>query len=295
MPPKLCGADFKKFIKKVRFPFTDPSAAIAYHDVHSQRYASTANAIAKIPHFPGMKVLELAASPYAMTAFIAYSMNVDLTLATYADPANERFLDLGVDGRNYKLKEYGFNVEQDHWPLPAAAFDLVIACEIVEHLAMDPMALFAGANQVIRPGGYFFISTPNAGSLQNFLKLARLRPAGIAQQFRRPCSTARLYERHNREYTPFTLGEMLSSAGFEIFTMETDSSFPVADMGFSQIDIDNILSIITMPELRRDTIHIIGRKIGPVANRFPTVDQLYVAEDDTYQIPSQSSPLRHQQ
>jgi hypothetical protein len=38
----------------------------------------------------------------------------------------------------------------------------------------------------------------------------------LAQSFRRPISIARIYERHNREYTPFTIGEMFMASGFKV-------------------------------------------------------------------------------
>ncbi len=251
-----------------------------YHDVHSDRYAITLKALSKINLPNEAKVLELAASPYGMSAYLCTLFGEDLTLATYSETKTERNIGICVDETSFILREYGFNVEQDIWPFDANSFDLVIACEIVEHLAMDPMALFAGANRVLKPGGHFFVSTPNAASIQNFLKLGRLMPAGLAQQFRRPLSIARLYERHSREYSPFTIGEMCSAAGFEIDLMETDSAFPVFDLGFSQDDIDQIIRIVGVPELRRDTVNVVGRKIGPVVQRYPNTHELYSAEDE---------------
>ena len=90
---------------------------------------------------------------------------------------------------------------------------------------------------------------------------------------------SRLYERHNREYNPFTIGEMMKAAGFEIHIMETDSSFPLFDLGYSSTEIENILDIIKMPELRCDTINVIGKKISDVVERYPEAHELYVAAD----------------
>lgn len=273
------GSDIKNFMETVKLPFDNQEGAMKYHDVHSDRYAITLKALSKINLPSGAKILELAASPYGMSAYLCSVFGGDLTLATYADPKIERHVNIDVGDKSFILREYGFNVEQDIWPFDVDSFDLVIACEIVEHLAMDPMALFAGANRVLKPGGYFFVSTPNAASIQNFLKLGSFMPAGLAQQFRRPFSMARLYERHSREYSPFTIGEMCGAAGFEIALMETDSAFPVTDCGFSQDDINQIINIIGTPELRRDTVNVAGRKIGPVVQRYPDTHELYCAED----------------
>jgi SAM-dependent methyltransferase len=195
------------------------------------------------------------------------------------DYLEQREVCIKVGNREHRLLEYGFNVEHEPWPIDENCFDIVIACEIVEHLAMDPMALFAGANRVLKPGGYFFVSTPNAASIQNLLKLGRMMPAGLASQFRRPFTIARLYERHNREYSPFTIGEMMQCAGFEIALMETDSAFPVDNLGYSEEQVAQIIGILGIPELRCDTVNVIGKKIGDVADRFPASHDLYVPSD----------------
>ena len=105
-------------------------------------------------------------------------------------------------------------------------------------------------------------------------------PASLAQEFRRPISIARLYERHNREYSLFTIGEMCGAAGFEIEYMETDSSFPLTSYRFSFEEIENILQVIGIPELRRDTINVSARKISGVVERYPQSHELYLTEDD---------------
>jgi SAM-dependent methyltransferase len=277
---KLDSADIKEFLGSVRLPFDNQESAMRYHFIHSQRYAITLNALCNIPLPKGMKVLELAASPYGMSAYLCRIFGEDLTLANFADPPVERTVSIGIDKYTYNLHEYAFNLEQDAWPFRHESFDLVIACEIVEHLAMDPMALFAGANRALRPGGRFFVSTPNSASIQNILKLGRLLPAGLAQSFRRPMSIARIYERHNREYTPFTIGEMFKASGFEVEFMGTDSAFTVDELGFSETEVKTIIAIIGIPELRCDTINVIGRKLGGVVERYPKVHELYLADDD---------------
>lgn len=273
------GAYVRKFFEHVQLPVKRMEGDRDYNEVHSERYAITISAIMKVNLPSTANVLEIGAAPYGMSAWLA-SRFQHLSLANYAEMPSSGHVDIRVDGQARRLTEYGFNVERGDWPLPEETFDLVTACEIVEHLAMDPMALFAGVNRILKPGGYFLVSTPNAASIQNILKLGRLIPAGLAQHFRRPLSTEALYERHNREYNPFTIGEMMLAAGFEIFIMETDSAFPLFDLNYPAEQISQILSIIGMPELRRDTINVIGRKVSGVVNRYPEAHDLYIASDD---------------
>lgn len=273
------GAYVREFLENVHLPVKRMEGDRDYNLVHSERYAVTIRAIMKVDISSAADVLEIGAAPYGMSAWLASKFK-HLSLANYAKKPSSGYVDIELDGQPRRLKEYGFNVEREDWPIPEESFDFVTACEIVEHLAMDPMALFAGVNRILRPGGFFLVSTPNAASIQNILKLGRLIPAGLAQHFRRPLSTEALYERHNREYNPFTIGEMMLAAGFEIFIMETDSAFPLFDLNYSPEQISQILSIIEMPELRRDTINVIGRKIGGVVNRYPEAHDLYIASDD---------------
>jgi SAM-dependent methyltransferase len=274
----LDALDIHEFLRGLILPYGE-GPAMNYHRVHAGRYAVTLNAMSQAPLTRDMKVLELAAAPYGMTSYLGTHAFPDLTIATFAEPQEERTLDFDVNGNCFSLKEYGFNLERDIWPFSSNTFDLVIGCELVEHLAMDPMALFAEANRILKPGGRLFISTPNAASLQNFVKLASFQPASLAPHFRRPATLARLYERHNREYSAHTLGELFKAAGFEIELMASDSSYPLSNMNLSTEEVEDLLKIIKYPELRRDTLNMIGIKTGPVVDRYPTAHELYLASD----------------
>jgi SAM-dependent methyltransferase len=49
-------------------------------------------------------------------------------------------------------------------PLAGESMDMVLCCEVVEHLP-DPKIAFAEMARILKPGGYAFITTPNPGNL----------------------------------------------------------------------------------------------------------------------------------
>jgi SAM-dependent methyltransferase len=61
-------------------------------------------------------------------------------------------------------------------PFEDASFDVVVAGELLEHLQF-PDALVAEARRVLRPGGVFVGSVPNAFRLQSRLRFLRGRPS----------------------------------------------------------------------------------------------------------------------
>jgi SAM-dependent methyltransferase len=60
-------------------------------------------------------------------------------------------------------------------PLPDNSFDLVHACEIIEHL-FDTEAFLHHVHAVLAPGGTLVLSTPNLNSLGNRFRVALGRP-----------------------------------------------------------------------------------------------------------------------
>jgi len=183
----------KDCIDHLQLPFEEVNdALLQYHRVFITRYANSINFVS---HLPGhARILELAAAPYGMTAALRYHLFENLELASFENPKgagfssveNERRIKISVHGRKYDLKETIFNAESDIWPYPNDSFDAIICCEMIEHMAFDPMQVFAEANRTLRSGGLFFVSTPNACCIQNLLKIVARQQPGLAQNYRLP-------------------------------------------------------------------------------------------------------------
>ena len=258
-------------------PFGSSNAGLmAYNRVFIHRYANTLACLAHLPR--SIKVLELAARPYGMTAALKRHLFDNIELASFGSYGEVDTIKLGVASEYYLLKETHFNAEADHWPYAEETFDLIICCEMIEHLAMDPMNVFAEANRILRPDGRLFVSTPNASSLQNAVKCLAFKAQSLAPHYRAPMNMEGIYQRHNRELTPPALEAMFSAAGFarEVFT--TTDSYPLDRCGFDELVID-LLRRVFLADMRCDTMNFLGRKVMPVITRYPTTEDLYLASD----------------
>lgn len=95
-------------------------------------------------------------------------------------------------------------------PLPACSFDLVHACEIIEHL-FDTEAFLQHIHTVLKPGGVLVLSTPNLNSLGNRLRVLLGRPL--------PMWGAFPGDRHGGHIRVFNLAkarELLERTGFQV-------------------------------------------------------------------------------
>jgi methionine biosynthesis protein MetW len=89
---------------------------------------------------------------------------------------------IGVDADRDALAEAARRGIETHWadldqPLdfPAASFDVVVAGELLEHLR-DPRRVVGEVRRVLRPGGTFVASVPNAYRLKGRLLFLFGRP-----------------------------------------------------------------------------------------------------------------------
>jgi SAM-dependent methyltransferase len=251
-----------------------------YHKVFIRRYSNTINAIESPPPCPNVKALELAASPYGMTALLYRFRFSNLELASFGSPvAPEQMIKLIMDGQEIALRQKSFNAEVDRWPYDAESFDWIISCEMIEHLAMDPMHVFAEANRILKLGGRLVVSTPNASSFQNILKIFSFTTASLCPHYRLPSTVENIYQRHNRELTPTALTALFESGGFSLERKESVNNYPLWDCELETKLVEDLCQKCSPMDIRGDTLNFVGVKIGSVVDRYPNADSLYLASD----------------
>ena len=155
-----------------------------------------------------------------------------------------------------------FNIEFDDFPYGGETYDVVVLCETIEHLAWDPVHTLHEVNRILKPGGHFVVSTPNALRLENFWKIVRGR------NFYPPYSGWGWTARHNREFTPDELRRLFEANGYSIAAMETHHE-PGYDYSPWLKKMTAWLDRVGLARNFLDVIHLSARKTGPPRHSYP--------------------------
>jgi len=173
---------------------------------------------------PEQKLLELGAGPYYLTVLLLNQTQYQMELANFF---GEAFGAGGVQtvkhkdsGKHYEFQYRNFNVETDLFPYDDETFSMVLSCEIIEHLTMDPTHMLCEIHRVLEPGGYLLLTTPNVLTLRYVGELLRKR------NIFHPYSGYGVYGRHQREYTLDELTNLIGGCGYEIVETRLEDLHP---------------------------------------------------------------------
>jgi len=161
-----------------------------------------------------------------------------------------------------------FDVERDEFPHADESFDVVLCLEVLEHLSIDPMAMMAEINRVLKPGGTLVLTTPNAVRYSNVVNvLLGEQPYGWAPY------NGFDGNRHNREYTPAEVDRLFRAAGM---TPSEVTTFGDKSRGFKR----DLLKWLLRPALfplrscppswRHDVLLAVGTKTSTSVERRPS-------------------------
>ena len=178
-------------------------------------------------------LLELGANPYFATLLLKWFRRYRLELANFFGDIPEKQgtqkIRHAENGEEEVFSFYHFNSEKEDFPYDDGAFDVVLFCEILEHLTDDPVAAIAEINRVLKPGGRLVLTTPNVARLGNIMKII------LGENIYDPYSGYGPYGRHNREYTIGEVRHLLALNGFAIEQVWTASVTPRAIAGSKDI------------------------------------------------------------
>lgn len=221
LPAGWTEAALREFVTSIQVEDGPEDELKNYANSDFKRFIYT---LGLVPEEANQQILELGANPYFTTTLLRKFRQAELHLANFFDDGNEAEGNQNVTIQqtgeiiNYKYKH--FNAEKDLFPYPDDAFDVVLFCEILEHLINDPVRALAEIRRVLKPGGTLIVTTPNVVRLENVRKMIS------GENIYDPYSGYGPYGRHNREYTQEDLFGLLSANGFQVSSIFTADVHP---------------------------------------------------------------------
>jgi SAM-dependent methyltransferase len=224
LPEDVDESSLRSFLESVQVRGAPPDELRTYCREDFWRFVRTYNLVSG---FEGT-CLELGANPYFTTMLLREFSNLHLVIANYFG-GPRRF---GEDGRTMKqtvgytdfksgrrvektFTSAIFDIESERFPFADGEFDVVLCCEILEHLTTDPLAALREIKRVLRRDGVLVMTTPNVNRLENVVKMV----AGV--NIYDPYSGYGPHGRHNREYNKHELNLLLTHLGFELDCLES--------------------------------------------------------------------------
>jgi glycosyltransferase involved in cell wall biosynthesis/SAM-dependent methyltransferase len=174
-----------------------------------------------------------------------------------------------ADGETFSCEIDHFDAEKDRFPYPDEHFSTVLCCELIEHLFEDPMHLMSEVNRILKPGGHLVLTTPNVAALRGISAILLGYHPGFFHAYINPAAeSGEVDARHNREYTAREIHRLLDTSGFAVARLETGEfrDLPHPEFGW----VTHLLRRYRLEtDLRGDGIYALGRKTGPVKERYP--------------------------
>jgi SAM-dependent methyltransferase len=257
VPPGWSEADLRRVMETFTIDDAPPETLAGYVDEAFWRFLHTWGCVRDARG----AALELGANPYFLTYLLQQFTALDLTLANFFGSERGtlvqevRWRDRDGTERAEKMRGDLFNLEEDEFPYSDGSFSVVLFCEILEHLLMDPLRPLREIHRVLEPSGRLVLTTPNVARLDNVLAL--VAGANVYD----PYSGHGPYGRHNREYTMDDVARLLRFAGFTVeqqFTADSRAPEPPYEqrpgyaavapaLAFRRDDLGQYLFVVARP------------------------------------------------
>ena len=254
------GLEFCDLLEEVRL-FSEGNE---YLLSHATRFTATILLLREVVQ-DGMRILELGGS-----GLLHRFINANVQCWDYTSFPEGRMTDpvvykedifVGNTGHSIPSNKIVINFENSEFPVEADSYDLVICCEVIEHMEIDPMFLIEQIGKITADSGLLFVTTPNGTSSRIVYKAIK----GIQPSFYMQYTKDRSLYRHNFEYSVELLKLLVESGGFSVQSLETMDTFePYFAEGIAMLE-----RLGESTKDRGDNIFLYAKKIGAIRQRFP--------------------------
>ncbi|MFN7928697.1 MAG: methyltransferase domain-containing protein [Blastocatellia bacterium] len=246
--------------------FSPPAHPTADHYArqHLRRFVTTLQRIPP-PRSTAARVLELGSEIHFTPALKKFGGYSKIYCANWSE------LDAGLsqqitlkqhNGSDVMMFElHNFNAERDRFPYADGYFSLVLCCEMLEHLAHDPMHNLWEINRVLEQDGYLLLTTPNLASARSLEGVLLSCQPYLLSQYNLQNSGGQ----HHREYTPQEVQDALVAAGFTIVALETEDVWAKSNPAILRL----LQQLHLATDLRGDNIFALARKTQAPLERYP--------------------------
>jgi trans-aconitate methyltransferase len=188
-----------------------------YIECHSKRYAYLLNTIGKLieQRADAGPVTALDIGPGFQTRLMQAAFpDLEVDTLGFADAARMGFLQ-GAVRRHHEFDLNNFQFDDRDVGLDR--YDIIVFCEVIEHLYTMPEKILARLRPHVKPGGVVVVQTPNAVQWRHRVRMLMGRnPFERISHYRMG---------HYREYTAAELYEIAAAAGFDICSLELRNYF----------------------------------------------------------------------
>lgn len=152
------------------------------------------------------------------------------------------------------------DISQTPFSFSEGNVDIIVCDATIEHLIHSPKALFGEAHRLLKPGGYFFVTTPN---LSNLLRRIRFlfgkSPYWDLKDF---FDQEDNFRGHRREYALSEVSAMFQWSGFNTVQQRTINVFfhPKRLLDFKKISAQLMILLAYFIPNSRDMIFLLGQK-----------------------------------
>lgn len=188
----------EKLLSREKESTCGPAAEKEYLKQHSNRFQATFEICKEIVSDSNAIVLDIGRSPFTELLLSHYSNVLTLGFDLKSDDGGHR-KDIVLATKEHIIFNLDDSKDKTKWPQRNEKFDLITFCETIEHLHTAPEYTVAFLSTLLKPNGKLLITTPNAATLKNRIKLL----FGI-----NPFEKIRLYDKNPGHFREYTVSEM---------------------------------------------------------------------------------------